>query len=206
MIKKVGIINYGAGNLMSIYKATKICGVEPFILDKKNDSVDILILPGVGSFGAAINNMKQNGLFEQVIDYFNKGKPILGICLGIQLLLKTSEEAKSVNGLGIVEGKVVKFRSKNLVVPHMCWNIVKFEKENKVLLDGLEKEGYFYFVHSYYPVIKQKEIIFATTDYGVNFCSMIVKDNLIATQFHLEKSGEKGLKLLKNIFSYFNKL
>ncbi len=206
MIKKVGIINYGAGNLMSIYKAVKVFGLQPIILDKQNNNVDMLILPGVGNFGAAIKNMQQNGLFEQVIKFFEFGKPILGICLGIQLVLKNSQEAKNIHGLGLIDGKVVKFKLKNLVVPHMCWNIVKFEKEDTILLDGLKKEEYFYFVHSYYPVIKQKEIIFATSNYGINFCSMIVKNNLVATQFHLEKSGQKGLKLLENIITYFNKL
>ncbi len=206
MIKNVGIINYGAGNLMSICKAIKIFGLHPIVLDKQNNNVDMLILPGVGNFGTAVKNIIQNGLFEQTIKFFEKGRPILGICLGIQLILKTSQEAKDVKGLGLIDGKAVKFKIKNLVVPHMCWNIVKFEKENVLLLDGLNKEEYFYFVHSYYPHVKQKEVIFATTNYGINFCSMIVKDNLVATQFHLEKSGQKGLKLLKNIITYFNKL
>jgi len=206
MIKKVGIINYGAGNLMSIFKAVKIFNLQPVILDRRNDNVDVIILPGVGNFGQAIKNIKQNGLFEQVIRFFELGKPILGICLGIQLILKSSEEAKNIYGLNLIDGKVVKFKLKKLVVPHMCWNIVRFEKEDIVLLDGLKKEEYFYFVHSYYPIMKQKEVIFATTNYGINFCSMVVKDNLVATQFHLEKSGQKGLKLLKNIITYFNKL
>ncbi len=206
MIKNVGIINYGAGNLMSICKAVKIFGLQPIVLDKQNNNVDMLILPGVGNFGTAVKNIRQNGLFEQITKFFEKGRPILGICLGIQLILKTSQEAKDVKGLGLIDGKAVKFKIKNLVVPHMCWNIVKFEKENVFLLDGLNKEEYFYFVHSYYPQVKQKEVIFATTNYGINFCSMIVKDNLVATQFHLEKSGQKGLKLLKNIITYFNKL
>jgi len=207
MIKKVGIINYGAGNLMSITKAAEVLGLQTYILDKpKKNEFDLLILPGVGSFGSAIKTILKNGLYEEIINFFNSGKPILGICLGIQLIFEKSEEAKNMDGLKLLKGEVVKFKNKSLPIPHMCWNLVRFKKTNPLILDGLKDEEFFYFVHSYYPVPKQKDIVFATTEYSEEFCSMIVKDNIVATQFHLEKSGPKGLKLLKNIINYFNTL
>lgn len=207
MIETVGIINYGAGNLMSITKAIQVLGLQPKILFKRTkENFDMLILPGVGSFGPAMENIIKNGLYEKIIEFYNKGKPILGICLGIQLIFEKSEEAKNVKGLSLLKGKVKKFRNINLPIPHMCWNIVEFKKRHSVLLEGLKDKEYFYFVHSYYPIPKDKSGIFAKTNYGEEFCSMIVKENLVATQFHLEKSGDKGLKLLQNIIDYFNKL
>jgi len=215
MIKKAGIVNYGAGNLMSIAKAIKVLGLETTILNngKESSNLDLLVLPGVGNFGAAISTIKQNSLYEKIIHFFRSGKPILGICLGIQLIFERSEEAKNAEGLKLFKGKVVKFRfssrdtaCRRLPVPHMCWNIVKFKTSHPILLAGLKVEEYFYFVHSYYPVPEEKDIIFATANYGSEFCAMVVKGNVVATQFHLEKSGNIGLKLLKNIIHYFNKL
>ncbi|MCS7231168.1 MAG: imidazole glycerol phosphate synthase subunit HisH [Elusimicrobiota bacterium] len=204
MIKKVGIINYGVGNLMSITKAIEFLGLYPKIITKKVQA-DMIILPGVGSFGYAINYMKKTGLYEEIINFINSGNPVLGICLGLQILFKNSEEEPTVSGLGVLDGKVVKFEGKKLPVPHMCWNLVEFKNKNHILLEGLNKKEFFYFVHSYYPIPKDKSIIFGETFYFEKFCSMILKDNIVATQFHLEKSGEIGLKLLKNIVNYFNR-
>lgn len=207
MIKKVGIINYGAGNLMSISKAVSKLGIEQVVVNNdKLDKFDMIILPGVGNFGSAMATLIDRGMDEKIVNFYIRGKPILGICLGIQIIFETSEEARSVKGLSLVKGKVKKFKINNLPVPHMCWNIVQFTQKNKMLLNGLSNKEYFYFVHSYYPVPEDKNIIFATTEYGLKFCSMIVNKNLVATQFHLEKSGVKGLKLLSNIICYFNKI
>ncbi len=207
MIKKVGIINYGAGNLMSITKAIQVLGLDVKILQKyTKEDFDMLILPGVGSFGPAMKNIIKNGLYDKIIEFHQQKKPVLGVCLGIQLIFEKSEESKDVRGLSLLKGEVKKFLSKNLVVPHMCWDIVKFNKKNPTILEGLRDKEFFYFVHSYYPIPVDKKIVFATTKYEKKFCSMIVKDNLVATQFHLEKSGIVGLKLLKNIIHYFNKL
>lgn len=207
MIKKVGIINYGAGNLMSITKAISILGLEPKVINNDDlEKFDMLVLPGVGNFGPAVKNIVKSNLDEKIFNFYAAGKPILGICLGIQLIFESSEEAKNVKGLALVKGKVKKFKVYNLPVPHMCWNIVEFKRRHNILLNGLKDKEYFYFVHSYYPVPEDKDIVFATTKYGVEFCSMIVKDNLVATQFHLEKSGNKGLKLLTNIIKYFSNL
>lgn len=222
MIKKVFVIDYGAGNLKSIVKALKVLDLEVQIVDAHKLSsnfknlTDLLVLPGVGEFGSAAKVL--NKVRDNIVEYVRNGKPLLGICLGIQLLFDKSEENRSQKGLGIVPGEVVRFNFKklrnkiNLPVPHMCWNKVKFLKtknvadKRKVILKNLNQEEFFYFVHSYYPVPKEKKIIFGTTEYGIKFCSMIVKDNIVATQFHLEKSGNKGLVLLKNVVNYFEKL
>lgn len=219
MIKKVGIIDYGAGNLKSIAKALEIFDLQPDIVNileqgKKLQisNYDLLILPGVGEFGSSMDRL--NKTKDKIIEHIKAGKPLLGICLGIQLLFDKSEESVKKKGLGIFSGEVVKFKNLKLPVPHMCWNKVRFvnlesEKESEIkseIVKNLNKEEFFYFVHSYYPVPKEKNIIFGTTVYDKNFCSMIVKDNIVATQFHLEKSGEKGLLLLKNIIQYFKKL
>lgn len=238
MIKKVCVIDYGAGNLKSISKALTVLGLDVTIFTphlpssisnspstlSRLPSTDLLVLPGVGEFGSAMKILKI--IKSQILDFINSDKPLLGICLGIQLLFEKSEENRTINGLGILEGEVVRFNfnnqltnkpfnHSNLPIPHMCWNKVCFNvgkgnKENilkkKLIIKGLNKEEYFYFVHSYYPVPKNKNICFGETDYGIKFCSMIVKDNIVATQFHLEKSGTKGLLLLKNILSYFEKI
>ncbi len=208
MIKKIGVINYGAGNLMSISKALQFLGLDVEIIHRKTKkNYDMLILPGVGNFESAMNTLKKYDLDEYIINFVSKQRPLLGICLGIQLLFEKSEEAKNTLGLGLLKGEVKKFRVKNLPVPHMCWNLVNFVKEEKILLERIKKQEFFYFVHSYYPKPYKKEYIFGTTKYAsVEFCSMIVKENIVATQFHLEKSGQEGLKLLRNIINYFNKL
>lgn len=206
MIKKAAIVNYGAGNLMSITKAVETLDIEVEIIHKAvKKTFDIIILPGVGNFGSAMRYMKQKGLYEEIKTHIMYEKPLLGICLGLQLLFEKSEEAPTTSGFKAMEGDVVRFKSNNLPIPHMCWNIVEFKDKKSPLIKGLRDKEFFYFVHSYYPVPKNKDIIFGTTFYSERFCSMVVKDNIVATQFHLEKSGLVGLKLLKNIINYFNK-
>jgi len=223
VIKKVSVIDYGAGNLKSIVKAIKILGLDTEIISPKQPSLnflyktDLLVLPGVGNFGSAMKELRD--IKDKILEYTKIGKPLLGICLGIQLLFDKSEESPGKRGLGIISGEVVKFNSKIknryfLPIPHMCWNTVKFinlvgKKEyklKKTILKGLKKEEFFYFVHSFYPKPKEDDVIFGTTKYGEKFCSMIVKKNIVATQFHLEKSGNSGLLLLKNIINYFEKM
>lgn len=216
MDKRVCIIDYSAGNLKSISKALKVVGLEPYLVstremkNKKSFGCDIVVLPGVGEFGSAMKMIEE--IRPQIIEHISLGKPFLGICLGIQLLFSKSEESPQRKGLGVLDGKVVKFDKKNgLPVPHMCWNRLKFidvgkNDIRKVILRNLHKEEFFYFVHSYYPVVEEKNVCFGTTNYGVEFCSMVVKDNIVATQFHLEKSGTKGLLLLENIMNYFKKM
>ncbi len=229
MIKKVVIIDYGAGNLKSITKALKVLGLNPIVLNpllpETNSQIlscDLIVLPGVGEFGSSLRVLDK--IKDIIIKHVVSNKPLLGICLGIQLLFNKSEESPGKIGLGIVPGKVVKFKFKNLnnrlncqhinslPIPHMCWNKVKFvdiksEKDKrKIILQKLKKEEFFYFIHSYYPIPKDERICFGTTEYGKEFCSMIVKNNIVATQFHLEKSGDKGLLLLKNVIKYLEKI
>lgn len=205
MIKKAAIVNYGAGNLMSITKAIEQFDIRAEIVNKKTKKVfDMFVLPGVGNFGSAMDHIVKTELYHEIKSHVVSGRPLVGICLGLQLLFDESEEAPDVCGFGIIKGKVVKFKSKKLPIPHMCWNIVEFKDKKSTLLDGLNEKEFFYFVHSYYPVPKDKSVIFGTTTYSEKFCSMVVKENIVATQFHLEKSGLVGLKLLKNIIKYFN--
>lgn len=211
-MKKVLIIDYGAGNLKSITKSVVRLdlNVEIFSLENKSSiikSADIIVFPGVGEFGSAMKVIED--IKPEIFQHIRSGKPILGICLGLQILFDTSEEDKNVAGLGILKGKVVKFKNykdKKYPVPHMCWNKVVFSHEHKILLKKLCKEEYFYFVHSYYPVPEEQEIVFGETEYSEKFCSMVVKNNIVATQFHIEKSGSQGLVLLNNIIEYFKRL
>ncbi len=189
------------GNLHSVSKALASTGADVVISDEPSDLAmnDMLVLPGVGSFGAAAKNLAQKGLDRFVKQWIADEKPFLGICLGLQLLFERSEESPSAKGLGVFKGSVVKFREKKMTVPHMGWNTVLPKQKQKL---GLSKSDYFYFVHSYFPEPKDKKIVFTQTEYGRGFCSAVAKKNLVATQYHPEKSGEAGLRLLKNVVKY----
>lgn len=197
------IVNYRMGNLKSVVKAFEKVGAEALVSDKGRDlkQAKAIVLPGVGAFGQGMKHLKELGIFPVLKEQINKGKPFLGICLGMQLLFTYSEEHGIHKGLNIIEGKVKCF-PKKLKVPHMGWNQVKirnlrFETQN-LILEGIPDNSYFYFVHSYYVVPKDKSRILATTDYGVEFASVIHKDNLFGVQFHPEKSQELGLKIIRN--------
>lgn len=157
---------------------------------------DKVVLPGVGAFGDCMDNLKKYGLIDAVVDFVKSGKPFLGICLGLQLLFTYSEEFGPVEGLNLVKGKVVRF-PKGLKVPHMGWNQVEMVRENP-LLKGIKDGDFFYFVHSYYVVPENEEVVSTFTDYSIKFVSMINKDNIFACQFHPEKSQKVGLKVLDN--------
>ncbi|MFH1126182.1 MAG: imidazole glycerol phosphate synthase subunit HisH [Candidatus Altiarchaeota archaeon] len=192
----IALIDYYAGNVRSIENAFNKLGTTVTLTKKPSDleKADAIILPGVGNFGDAMKQLEtyRKTLKEEVAS----GKPFLGLCLGIQIILEKSMEASGVKGLGLIKGECRKFPGK-LKVPHMGWNSVKYAREN-ALFKGIPQESYFYFVHSYYPVPEDKDVIAATTEYGVTFPSVIIKDNIMATQFHPEKSGLMGLKLLEN--------
>jgi glutamine amidotransferase len=193
---EIGIIDYGAGNAVNVKNALSRIGVEAEISASAEawGKMDALIFPGVGSFGAAMENLGGGAdAIREIIG--GKGTPFLGICLGMQLLLGSSEESPGVAGLGAVGGQVKKFGG-GLPVPHMGWNRVEAVGDCP-LFEGLEGM-YAYFVHSYYCVPEDSGAVAAKTSYGVDFASSIWKGNLFATQFHPEKSGEKGLVLLKN--------
>ncbi|WP_425446402.1 imidazole glycerol phosphate synthase subunit HisH [Dethiothermospora halolimnae] len=191
----ITIIDYGSGNLKSIKKALDYLKIDSIISNKVYD-IDIahgIILPGVGAFNDAMENLKQSKLIPTIIDNVNKGKPILGICLGMQLLYEKSFENGETQGLELLKGQVVKFKE-DLIVPHMGWNKLNIKKKSKI--DNYIKEDYVYFIHSYYVKSDGDEII-ATTKYGKEVPAIVGKENLFGMQFHPEKSGEAGLSLLR---------
>ncbi|MCK4906121.1 MAG: imidazole glycerol phosphate synthase subunit HisH [Spirochaetes bacterium] len=199
----IAIIDYGMGNLRSVAKALEKMGLKTIITDSPQDvkKAKGLILPGVGAFGKAVENIKNLKLDKAILGFIDSGRPFLGICLGLQLLFEDSDEdGHSVKGLGLFKGKVRKFKH-DLKIPHMGWNQVEKTKDT-TLLNEVETGDYFYFVHSYYVVPEDKTLIATNTSYGYTFASSIAKENVFACQFHPEKSQRKGL----SIISQFGKL
>lgn len=197
------IIDYGMGNLRSVEKALIKLGHSAIVTKDKNaiKSASGVVLPGVGAFDAAISELRDTNLEGTIIEEIAMGKPFLGICLGLQLLFNESEEG-SLKGLGILPGKVKRFNfkpplSSRLKVPQMGWNSIKIKKQAPYY-EGVENGSMMYFVHSYYAVPEDESITATTTEYGVDFCSSIAKDNIFGVQFHIEKSGDIGLKVLNN--------
>ena len=194
------VIDYGMGNLRSVAKAVEKSG---YSVKVSGEYLDIkrakkIILPGVGAFGKAMENLKRQGILDVIKEKLKEGTPYLGICLGLQLLFEWSEEGNT-KGMGVIKGVVKRFPNlPSLKIPHMGWNKVKLRMEGEDLFDGIPDNSYFYFIHSYYVIPVEKEIIATTTFYGVEFVSSIKKGNLFACQFHPEKSGKIGLKLLEN--------
>jgi len=193
------IVDYDAGNVRSVQRACQHVGMDAEISADPEVvlAADKLIFPGVGSAVSAVDTLKARGLDEAITAFYQSGKPLLGICLGLQIVLEHTEEGNK-DCLGLVEGACERFdfADRSLKVPHIGWNEINIERIHPMLSD-LESGDEFYFVHSYYARPLREENILGTTDYGdKTFCSIIGKDNLFATQFHLEKSGELGLKLL----------
>lgn len=203
----IAIIDYGAGNIQSVYKALKFIGADCKVTSDKDEilNADGAILPGVGSFGDAMDTMTKRGIKDTIIEYTKSGKPFLGICLGLQLLFPESEETPGVKGLDIFKGTITKIPNQNrtLKIPHMGWNNISIKQKNGIFKD-IEGEPYVYFVHSFYLKAQDKDIVAATTQYGVEIDAAVQKGNIIATQFHPEKSGEVGLKMLKNFVEMVN--
>ncbi len=197
-MKYIAIIYYGMGNLRSIQKALEFLSYKAFVTDEKQKIRDAsaVILPGVGAFPKAMEELKKRDLVETVKEGVRSGKPFLGICLGMQILFEESDEFGSSQGLGIVKGKVKRFSDK-LKIPHMGWNEIELIKRPGFLKD-FPKKAFVYFVHSYYCDPKDRKIILTKTSYGKNFVSSICHDNLIACQFHPEKSQKVGLEFLNN--------
>lgn len=199
----IAVIDYGAGNLMSVKKALDFIGAENEItMDRAEiQKASHVILPGVGSFGDAMASMKERGLTDTVKEAAMSGKPFLGICLGLQLLFEDSEESPGIKGLGLLNGRISSIpRDMGLKVPHIGWNSVSVQKKDGIFKD-IPDESYFYFVHSYYLNGANENDVAGTAVYGVNIECAVQRGNLCATQFHPEKSGEIGLKLLKNFLS-----
>lgn len=197
----ITIIDYGMGNLRSVQKAIEKCGAEATISSDPRQIANAkkVILPGVGAFRDAIDALKTHDMVSVVRDIAAAGKPLLGICLGLQLLFDVSYEDGEFEGLGIIPGKVVKFQlPQEFKIPHMGWNQLSTRVENNPLLKEISPEAWFYFVHSYYVSPTDDAWTAGRTDYGGDFTSMVWKDNIFATQFHPEKSQTAGLQLLKN--------
>jgi len=194
----IAIIDYGAGNLRSVAKAVARLGYQAQVTSEPARvlDADIIILPGVGAAGDTMDSLQKLGLVEPVKQVIAEGRPFLGICLGLQVLLTTTEESGGYDCLDLIEG-TVKLLPPGLKVPQMGWNQVR-QEINHPIFEGIPDDSNFYFVHSYYVDPAERSVVAGITDYGVGFCSMVVKDNLIATQFHPEKSGETGLRLLAN--------
>jgi len=196
----ISIIDYGAGNLHSVQNALDFLGAENFVSDdaEKILGADKIILPGVGAFGDAMKALNEKNLSEVIKKAVAMGKPVLGICLGMQLFFDESEESPGVSGLGILKGKFLKIpKNPDIKIPHMGWNNLEFPKESKIFKD-IGDEPYVYFVHSYYLEPQNTEDVSAYTTYGKRLAVAAERDNIFLTQFHPEKSGDVGLNILKN--------
>jgi len=196
----IALIDYGMGNIKSVSKALETTGIDVKITQSPEDirNAKAIVLPGVGAFRDCMKNLSKLELISVIKEQILKGKPYLGICLGMQILFTESEEFGLCKGLDIFKGKVVRFQlSLGYKIPHMGWNTVKFHKKSR-LLEEIKDNSYFYFVHSYYVSPEDSKVVAGVTDYGVEFTSMIIHENIFATQFHPEKSQKTGLTLLRN--------
>lgn len=203
MCDMTAIVDYDAGNIKSVEKALLYLGDTPQVTrDRKLLlSADRVIVPGVGAFGDAMARMKQYGLVEVLREVASEGTPILGICLGLQLFFESSEESEGVEGLSLLPGRIVRIpEGEGYKIPHMGWNSLHIDPKSRILC-GIEEGSYVYFVHSYYLQAAREEDVAATTDYTVKIHAAAERGNVFATQFHPEKSGEVGLRILKNFLS-----
>lgn len=201
----IAIIDYGMGNLRSVQKGFEKIGAAAVVTSKPADllTADRVVLPGVGAFRDCIHNLQQGGFVEPILQVIQQGKPFLGICLGLQLLFTESEEFGLHQGLGVIPGRVIRFpegmneASEKLPVPHMGWNQITLQGDTP-LFHGIADGSNVYFVHSYYVMPDDPAVVAATCRYGITFCAAIRKDNIMAVQFHPEKSQAIGLQMLKN--------
>jgi imidazole glycerol-phosphate synthase subunit HisH len=192
------IVDYGAGNLRSVARAVAHAGCEPNVTADPGEVVraDAVILPGVGAAADTMRNLNERGLVEPVREYIASGRPFFGVCMGQQALLAVSEEGGEHECLGVIPGRVKKLPA-GQKVPHMGWNNVR-QTARHPIFDGIPDGAFFYFVHSYYPEPENAEVVIGETEYGVTFASVLARDNVVATQFHPEKSGENGLRMYAN--------
>ncbi len=199
----ISIIDYDAGNIKSVEKALQFLGQEVVITDDRDVimSSDKVILPGVGALGDAMEKLRSRNLEGVIHDFVDTGRPFLGICLGLQLMFKESEESPGVTGLGLLDGRIIRIpSSEELKVPQIGWNDIRINPKSK-LLAGLGEHPYVYFVHSYYLQAEHEEDVAATTEYGVTIHAAVEKGNVMATQFHPEKSSDVGLQILRNFIA-----
>lgn len=195
----VAIVDYGVGNLQSVYNGFKHINDNVIVTNDKSKITDAthIVLPGVGAFKAGMDNLEKKGFIDLIYSEIKKGKPFLGICLGMQLLMSKSFEMGEYKGLNLIEGSVVRFQECGYKIPQIGWNNIKIKQDS--LFENVKDESMFYFVHSYYVKPFDNNVIACETEYNnINYCSAIEKDNIFACQFHPEKSGVVGLEVLKN--------
>ena len=200
-MNKVVIVDYGAGNLRSVARAVGRQGFDPIVSCEARaiNEAPVLILPGVGAAADTMRNLQQGGLVEPLREYISAGRPFLGVCMGQQALLTLSEEGGEHRCLDVIPGRVRRL-PQGQKVPHIGWNQVRQAKPHPVF-EGIPDGANFYFVHSYYPDPEDPDVVIGETDYGVTFASVLARDNIIATQFHPEKSGDAGLRFYRNFLS-----
>ena len=201
MKPKVVIVDYGAGNLRSVSRAVAHVGYEPSVTGDPRDveDADALIVPGVGAAADTMRNLREHGMVEPVRKYIASKRPFFGVCMGQQALLSVSEEGGEHECLGIIPGRVRRLPG-GQKVPHMGWNEVRQKREH-FIFDDIPDGSYFYFLHSYYPEPADSDVVIGESEYGVTFASVLAKDNVVATQFHPEKSADMGLQMYKNFLS-----
>ena len=197
----LAVIDYGVGNLFSLQCSLKKIGAEAVVTDDENiiRAADRIILPGVGAFGDAVRKLRESGFFDVVIEEAQKGKPLMGICLGMQMLFDKSYEYGEYEGLGLIEGEIVPLKGEipqNLDIPHMGWNALKFHNGKSELFKYINEGDCVYFVHSYFGINCENSLI-ASAEYGAQITAAVGKGNIFGCQFHPEKSGDVGLKILK---------
>ena len=202
----VAVIDYEAGNTLSVTRAIERVGARPDLTSdpERVAAADAVVLPGVGAFGDCVTKLRERGMEEAALDTYRSGKPFLGVCIALQVFFDGSEESPGVGGLGVLPGTVRRFKADGLKVPHMGWNELTVERDHPVLV-GLDGED-FYFVHSYYPVPDEASDLLGTSEYGEIFCAAAGRENLVAVQFHPEKSSDAGLRLYANFLRWARSL
>jgi imidazole glycerol-phosphate synthase subunit HisH len=200
---RLGLVDYGSGNLRSVSKALEAAGAHVERIEQGPIAVgfDAIVLPGVGAFGDSVRQLEKRDLFVPIQTWLGQGKRFLGICLGLQLLFEASEESPEIAGLGVFQGVVRKFSGESVKVPQIGWNSVQWTDQARSRYNDLPADPFFYFVHSYYPQPADQSIVAGYTDYGDRFAAAIATSNLLATQFHPEKSQESGLALLRQFLA-----
>ncbi|HEX2740138.1 MAG TPA: imidazole glycerol phosphate synthase subunit HisH [Rubrobacter sp.] len=198
----VAVVDYDAGNTLSVTRALEKVGAKVDLTPDPERvlAADAVVLPGVGAFGDCMRKLRDRGMDEACRETFRSGKPFLGVCVALQVVFEASEESTGVEGLGLMPGRVVRFERDGLKVPHIGWNELSVVRDHPIL-EGLDGEA-FYFVHSYFPEPEEKADIIGETDYGTRFCSAAGRENLVAVQFHPEKSSRAGLKLYENFIAW----